>query len=288
MVALVSDDTACDGRGNPRRCPAAIVNVAAFMRMIEHMDIEERDNMKDEEPNPESPDAKGRSGSQGDEAHSLLHEEAPDDLDEDIEELLSEAEESSRALRSLGSQVGQAIQGIESCRAEIQDIHAQIKGLQTGEQTQQALNELSLRCQAYSEQSHEREVIQPICRRLIGVIDRISDKERRFAAVLENLGKGNTARLKLLRSLQKDRHADRIEMESVLADFGVEPFEDIHRTFNAATQHCVASVPSGDSAQNNQIAQRVRPGYQRHSKVIRREYVTVFVCDVDTMQAKEN
>jgi molecular chaperone GrpE (heat shock protein) len=70
---------------------------------------------------------------------------------------------------------------------------------------------------------------------------------------------------------------DIIELEDALANFGVEPFEHPEGTFNPSSQKCISPVETHDRKLHRKIARRLLPGYQRQEKIIRKEYINIYV-----------
>lgn len=136
------------------------------------------------------------------------------------------------------------------------------------------------RYRTLSEQFHEREVLQPLFRALIGIVDRCREQEALFQRQLDRFvakEPGNKIALKALRERRALRAADRMDIENILATFGVDPFQNPGSNFDPACQSPMRRVPCANGATPGHIAQRLNVGYRRGERIIRPEYVTVFV-----------
>ena len=140
------------------------------------------------------------------------------------------------------------------------------------------LSDIHQQYRALREQFHERDVLSPIFRGLIGLTDRCRREKARHRQVLESLA--DQARLEsvlAVRQLVEARDADVVEIEALLGQFGVERFSNPGASFDASVQRCVTSVPTSKPQAHQRIAKRLLPGYRRHGRIIRPEYVNVYV-----------
>jgi len=135
------------------------------------------------------------------------------------------------------------------------------------------------RYRALSEQFHEREVLQPIFRALIGIADRYRQQEQELQKRIDQLSENSDGdpRIKPLRERKSVRNGDRLEIENILAILGVESFQTPGPRFDPATQKCLRTITSGNGYAPGQIAQRLLPGYRRGERIVRQEYVNVVV-----------
>ena len=154
-------------------------------------------------------------------------------------------------------------------------VAVELRRLQT---TDCLLADFRERWQKLNDRFHEREVLGPMCRGLIQIADRCRQQLVEIRRTLRNCGDhGEPGTKKLLSYLRDVRDADRSEIENLLADCGVEPFEGPGEMFDSSEQRCVDRVVCDDPAQANRIARRVRPGYRRENWIVRVEYVDVYV-----------
>ena len=73
------------------------------------------------------------------------------------------------------------------------------------------------------------------------------------------------------------RKANLVELEDMLANLGVESYRHHDKTFNSSFQKCVDRIECKEESRNTHIASRLSLGYKRYDKIIRKEYVNVYV-----------
>ena len=139
------------------------------------------------------------------------------------------------------------------------------------------LTEMHDQCRALQERFHEREVLMPIFRSLIGIADRCLSGAANMRATLEAQSGLELDVVLAVRHVIEAREADRIELEALLATFGVEPYRHEGDRFTASLQKCVRRVSTSRQERHETIAARPLPGYRRHGTVIRPECVEVHV-----------
>ena len=208
--------------------------------------------------------------------------QGPSKTHETFEELLeteaAKANLSEEDLREIVSPVLERLAGIETnvadSRRQLTTICNEMERLKNDERI---LNEMHKRCQELTERHYEREVLGPVFLTLIGLADRSRQQINRYRQLKKKFTKGNDIGIRALNNLIDARTADRVEIESLLANFGVEPYEHEDFEFDSTRQKCIARVPSNDPQNSGRIAQRQLPGYRRDSKIIRQEYVSVYV-----------
>ena len=128
------------------------------------------------------------------------------------------------------------------------------------------LEDLSDQNRSLREAFHEREVLNPLLRSLIGVADRIREGQAQLEQMLEDSGDDPTS---ILQTVLDARTADLMEIEDLLAGFGVESYEHQDSKFDASLQKCVKRIQTTRSSCHERIATRLRPGYRRDDKIIR-------------------
>lgn len=139
----------------------------------------------------------------------------------------------------------------------------------------QAHRELLEHHRNLSEQFYQREVLQPVFLTLIGIVDRCHEQEDACKTRLKE--RGDSPRAPIWRCLKSARRADRVDLENMLATFGVEPFQTTSSEFDPTVQHCSKQIAVSDKARNGKIAGRHRLGYRRNDQIIRPESVSVCV-----------
>ena len=191
-----------------------------------------------------------------------------------------------RTLEDLMAADDQQNRELMEIRKELTALRSELPRLATREQI---LADLHNRHQALADRFHEREVLIPIVRQLIGIADRCRQNEEALVAHLAKAADdGRLLRSRYLEFLLESRRADRIEIENILANFAVEPFEAPEEVFNSALQTCVTRVPTSVPHLVGRIANRLRPGYRRNGQVVRPECVAVYVASPSGVQDKES
>ena len=141
------------------------------------------------------------------------------------------------------------------------------------------LTQMHDRNQELTEQFHEREVLMPVIKGLIGIADRSrAHCEKIRSSSAHSSAKGSHSARVALRHLLEAREADGVEIESLLASLDVERFEHASQVFDPRKQTCIERVLCEDESLDGQIAQKHQPGYRRHERVIRPEIVSVYSC----------
>ncbi len=144
----------------------------------------------------------------------------------------------------------------------------------------QMLVDLLKECRTLREHSHERNLLFPLCRSLIGVADRYRQDLGRLRGMLIGVveRRGLDAVALSLSHICDNRRIDLLEIEALLATLGVESFQTPSDLFDAANQRCIKRIHTSIPAWHQRIAQRLMPGYRRHGdRLVRPECVTVYV-----------
>jgi len=158
---------------------------------------------------------------------------------------------------------------------ELGEMRQEMTRLKTDEQVFAEMHE---RNRELSEAFHERNVMEPVFLSLIGMADRAAGLvEEAEHANKAKAYSGSPLALGAIRSLCDAREADIVELQELLASFGVEHFVSANDMFDARIQRCISRVECRDPLQDGQIAESLRPGYRRNGKVIRPECVSVYV-----------
>jgi len=149
--------------------------------------------------------------------------------------------------------------------------------------TDQVLAELSTRCRQLGENFYEREVLSVVFRCLIGIADKCRQQIKEIEQLpgLQHSGRSSPA-ARVNAYLLEARRVDLVEVEDALANLGVEPFEHPKGSFDPSVQKCINRIESPRPQLHGHVAARLLPGYGRNGKVIRPEYVDVYVPAHDT------
>jgi len=174
-----------------------------------------------------------------------------------------------RSIRSMGSDV-------KTCLQEFAKLLAEIQRLKTDDRV---LTELSQRCRELTEQHYEREFLTPVFLTLIGILDRACQQIVNLEGFHKTAGNSNTPAVLAIRYLLESRVADRVEIENLLANYAVEPFQSPDDKFDPTCQKCISQQPCADTTLHGCIAQRLLPGYRRYGKVLRRECISIYISE---------
>lgn len=129
-----------------------------------------------------------------------------------------------------------------------------------------------------TEQFHEREVLDPIFRGLIGIADRCREQSGRIRHALSQPSyQRNATAQAALRHILEAREADRLEIENLLATLGVEAFRNPTDKFDPTVQKCIQRHSTDQPERRLIIAARLRPGYRRADRIVRPEFVSVYI-----------
>ena len=179
------------------------------------------------------------------------------------------------ALQSLVDRVGELAERFRGLDQRQAAIHTNVQQLGT---ENRLLSDMHDQCRVLQERFHEREVLLPIFRALIGIADRSRNETAKLRATLNDQQRGLELDVVLaLRHLVDAREADRIELDALLATFGVEFYRHEGDRFEASQQKCVKRVRTTTRERHERIAVRLLPGYRRDGTVIRPECVGVYV-----------
>lgn len=201
--------------------------------------------------------------------HESTQLEASEDSSHDEQDLVI----SQKAMfLSSWEQMAEWIETLEGVfHKELSTVHVELSMLQSNTSI---LNDVHESNKKLSEEFHEREVLAPVFHMLIGLADRcyrqIAQSKQKLKAIPNAIGLDDT------RSLIESREADLIEIESRLADFGVQRYLSTATTFNAKIHKCVQRVPTLDTSLVGIVASRFLPGYKRFGAITRPECVSVY------------
>lgn len=190
----------------------------------------------------------------------------------------SEAESIVDSVPSIGSldqRMDAVATDVRACLEQITKLAAETARLRTDDRV---LTEISARHRELSEQHHERDFLNPVFHAQIRMADRCRQNTAKLEEILaKQVGSSNRAVILATRAILEAREADRVEIESLLANYGVEPFENPGVMFDPAVQKCIRREGCDDPGRHGQIARRLLPGYKRYDKVLRKEYVNAYV-----------
>lgn len=195
---------------------------------------------------------------------------------EPLEALFRDEQERRQELSTmLDEKLKNLVVDMKVCGQQLTSLARSVDELSAAERV---IAELSDRCKELSEGFHEREVLLPVFNCLIGISDRCRQQiDRLYSLVSKYTDGGNSSAAKAVTYLLEARKADLIELDCLLANFGVETFESHQETFDPSVQKCVTRTETKDTQLHNRLAARLLPGYRRADRIIRQEYVNVYV-----------
>jgi len=205
---------------------------------------------------------------------------------QEIEQLLTEKAKKFPARTSTQSQAAEStgsspewLEGIfeelKGCEEQISQLAQQIAELKAAEKI---IIDLSNRNKDLNEQLIEREIILPTILRLIYMADNCREQIGKFQKICDrSAGSQNEAALKILKFTIETRKANLTEFEDILANMAVESYQHHEDIFSPSLQKCINRVECAEQSLQAHIAGRLRPGYMRNGKIVRKECVDVYV-----------
>ncbi len=183
--------------------------------------------------------------------------------------------ETAKLLQSLTGPLGVLDERLQAVDQRLVAMNTDLGQLGT---ESRVLSEMHDQCRTLQERFHEREVLLPIFRALIGIADRCRNEAAKMRATLNNQERGLELDVVLaLRHLLDAREADRIELEALLATLGVEVYQHGGDLFQAGLQKCVKRIRTSRPERHERVAVRLLPGYRRDETIVRPECVGVYV-----------
>ena len=228
------------------------------------MKKEKPDTNKDKEPEHSIEETLPVENGSCRKIEKLLNEESPEN-DSKTDDVIS----------SMSDRLESQSSDIKNCLDQIAIVAKEVKELKAADDV---ITQLSSRCRQLSECFHEREVLWPVFLCLISIADRSHQQIDNFQQLLDKQTEPkNISAVKAISYLIEARKADLVEIENKLADFGVESFEHHTDVFEPSVQKCISRVEHQEEITHGKIVQRILPGYKRGDKIIRHEYVSVYV-----------
>lgn len=198
-----------------------------------------------------------------------------EEIFEDEPQTRPQAESAGQQTTILIQQLSQIQQELKPLAGQIAEVNGEIKRIKT---EQRVLTEMHDRCRELGEQHYQREVLGPLFHCAIGIADRCRQQVNTLRGLLsKHTAKDNKTAMQAIRYLLDARQADHIEIESLLANYGVEPFENPDDKFDSSIQKCISRTETKDGSLAGNVSQRLLPGYRREERIIRQEYVSVYV-----------
>ena len=194
-------------------------------------------------------------------------EELPDSEEESPPE--SDIRDALTALREQHTDLLESVRGAKETLAGIQEDVCRL------EKDGSILHEMHEANKKLSEDFHERELLFPVFHTLIGIADRCY--QQIALAKSEGIASGSSLEADRIASLVGAREADLVEIESRLADFGIQRYLTTQDDFDPKLHKCIQRSKTPNGLLDGRVAKRFLPGYRRYEKVIRPECVSVYV-----------
>ncbi len=140
----------------------------------------------------------------------------------------------------------------------------------------QLIGRLHDRLARYEQAEREGNFVVPLTRKIAVLHRRIMEQRSLLAGALRKVSEPLRRHSTKAWSLQA-LDGVRIELETILGDFGVEVFTCDRDRFDRARQTAVQRMATDDASQVGRIASRLAPGFQVGERVIVAERVSVFV-----------
>lgn len=138
------------------------------------------------------------------------------------------------------------------------------------------LGRLHDRLAGYEQDERVRSFIAPLTRKIAALHRRILDQKTHLTSALRALPRELRAHTNEYWAY-KALDGIRVELETILADFGVESFICEADRFDRRRQEAIRRVATDNAEQIGVIAQRLAPGFQLGDRIIVTERVAVFV-----------
>ncbi len=140
----------------------------------------------------------------------------------------------------------------------------------------QLIGRLHDRLAQFEQAERDGNFTEPLTRKIAALHRRVMEQRTLLAGALRKVPEPLRRHSTKAWSLQS-LDGVRIELETILGDFGVEVFTCEGDRFDRARQSAVQRMATNDTAQVGRIASRLAPGFQVGERVIVAERVSVFV-----------
>ena len=165
---------------------------------------------------------------------------------------------------------------LKSCQEHLSCLTRETKELKAAEQI---ITNLNAHYKKLSEQFHEREVVLPVIHCLVRLVDSCHQQLDRVQKIhAKHIDSKNNSAAKVLAFLIEARKSDLVEFENALASLAVESYQHHSDVFNPSQQKCINRIECEDETLVTHIAEHLLPGYRRYDKIVRKEYVNVYVA----------
>jgi len=172
---------------------------------------------------------------------------------------------------------------LKGCQGQLSRLTKETEELKGAEQI---ISNLSSRYRDLTERFYEREILLPVILYLIRLADGCRQQIDKFQKICAKHAESkNESVIKTLTFLIDTRRANLVEVENVLANLAVEPYQHPDDIFEPSLQKGINHIECEEESQAHHIAHRLLPGYKRYDKVVRKEYVNIYVLKNKTNNA---
>ncbi len=182
------------------------------------------------------------------------------------ESMADDIPEPSPPRSDIADKLDELFQGVESQRQKIDQLLARDEMLQ----------HVSRRLSAYEQNEWQRTFVEPLTRKIALIhrrlLEHLDHTKRMLKQMPRPLRQHST-----FAWVQQILEGERVDLESVLSDFGVEVFSTKSDRFDRSTQEVIKRVQTNDPELVNTVARRIAPGFRTSEKVIIAERVAVYV-----------
>jgi molecular chaperone GrpE (heat shock protein) len=174
----------------------------------------------------------------------------------------------SEGLAQLNLAIGQSIAEISAVKDQVAELVAR----------DELLAQLHRRLSEQSEEAFARRFTEPLTRKIANIHRRVREQLAYLKGIFEAIPKSVWDQVPQYWSHQA-LNGIRVDLESILSDFGVDLFVTGSERFDRSVHEAVRKIPTTDLQKVGNIAQRVAPGFRLGDRIIVSERVAVFVKD---------
>ncbi len=138
------------------------------------------------------------------------------------------------------------------------------------------IDRLHTRLAKYEEDDHIRSFLGPLTRKTAPILRRVTDQLAQLERYRTKLPV-TPLRRELARWARECLRGVHVDLETLLSDFGVEPFTCRRGRFDRSRQEAIEHKPTPDTEQAGCVTRRIAPGYRIGDRIVIPERVAVYV-----------
>ncbi len=138
------------------------------------------------------------------------------------------------------------------------------------------IDRLHTRLAKYEEDDHIRSFLEPLTRKIAPILRRVTDQHAQLERYQAKLPP-HSRRRELARWARECLRGVHVDLETLLNDFGVEPFICRQDRFDRSRQQAIEHKPTPDTEQAGRVTRRIAPGYRIGDRIVIPERVAVYV-----------